>query len=67
MITVTVNGKLKQIYTSMNIIDLLELLKVNSQHVAVAHNGEVVQASDLMCIVVNDGDEVEIVRPVGGG
>jgi len=67
MITVRVNGKLMKLSTSMKIFDLLQFLKVNSQHVAVAHNGEVVQAPDLMCIVVHDGDEVEIVRPVGGG
>ncbi|MQF64752.1 sulfur carrier protein ThiS [SAR202 cluster bacterium AC-409-J13_OGT_754m] len=67
MIDVTVNGKSIKLDSSMNLTDLLRFLNVDSQYVAVAHNGEVVQVLDLMCIVVNDGDEVEIVRPVGGG
>ena len=51
----------------MNMVDLLRFLNVDSQYVAVAHNGEGVPVLDFTSIVVNDGDEVEIVRPVGGG
>ena len=67
MIDVTRNGKPIKLNFSMNMVDLLRFLNVDSQYVAVAHNGEVVPVSDFTRIVVNDGDEVEIVRPVGGG
>ena len=67
MIDVTINGKAIKLNPSMNMVDLLRFLNVDSQYVAVAHNGEVVPVSNFARIVVNDGDEVEIVRPVGGG
>ena len=67
MIDVTINGKAIKLNSSMNMVDLLRFLNVDSQYVAVAHNGEVVPVSNFARIVVNDGDEVEIVRPVGGG
>ena len=67
MIDVTINGKAIKLNSSMNMVDLLRFLNVDSQYGAVAHNGEVVPVLDFTSIVVNDGDEVEIVRPVGGG
>ena len=36
-------------------------------HLAIAHNGEVVSKEQFDSIVVNDGDVLDIVQPVGGG
>ena len=36
-------------------------------HLAIAHNGEVVAKEQFDSIVVNDGDVLDIVQPVGGG
>ncbi|MXZ03291.1 MAG: sulfur carrier protein ThiS, partial [Chloroflexi bacterium] len=34
---------------------------------AVAHNGDVVPRDNYAEAIINDGDTLEIVRPVGGG
>ena len=40
---------------------------VNTQFVAVAYNGTVLRRDEFGAITLNEGDVVEIVRPVGGG
>jgi sulfur carrier protein len=46
---------------------LLVALSINPRQVAVAVNGEVVPRDTWAEARVSDGDEVEIVRAVGGG
>ena len=36
-------------------------------HLAIAHNGEVIGKEQFDSIIVNDGDVLDIVQPVGGG
>ncbi len=48
-------------------MDFLHSSGVNLKFIAVAHNGEVVDRESFQEIVLDDGDDVEIVRPVGGG
>jgi glycine oxidase len=67
MITVTVNGKSRTLNGETAVPDLLVLLKVEARLVAIALNGEVVPKRLHGTTVVRDGDEVEIVRMVGGG
>ena len=40
---------------------------VNMQHVAVGYNGEVLKKEEFPQVKLQDGDVLEIVRPVGGG
>ena len=40
---------------------------VNLDHVAVGYNGEVIKKEEFSKVRLNDGDVLEIVRPVGGG
>jgi len=49
-----------------SVAQLVESLGVKLQ-VAVAVNGEVVRRADWASIELSEGDEVEIVRAVGGG
>ncbi len=67
MITITLNGKARDLETRVTVSALLELLGVNPQQVAVAVNGEVVPRRQWPDVVIGDGDTVEIVRAVGGG
>ena len=67
MITLTINGRHRELEGPTNLIDFLGSIGVNLQFVAVAHNGEVVERAMFPKIILNEGDNVEVVRPVGGG
>ena len=67
MITVTVNGKPRELEGPLSVAALLETLDIIPAQVAVAVNGEVVPRSEWPRARVSDGDAVEIVRAVGGG
>lgn len=68
MITVSVNAKPFPLDGPMSLLELLQReLKVDTQFVAVARNGEVVRKAELAGVTVQDGDVLEVVRPVGGG
>ena len=67
MITVTFNGKPRELEGALSIGAFLEALDINPQRVAVALNGEVTPRSEWPRVTVNEGDTVEVVRAVGGG
>ena len=67
MITLTINGRRRELEGPTNLMDFLNATGVNLQFIAVAHNGEVVEKDRFPHILLDEGDEVEIVRPVGGG
>jgi thiamine biosynthesis protein ThiS len=67
VITVTVNGKPRELEGPLGVTALLKALDINPKQVAVAVNGEVVPRSEWPRAAVGDGDAVEIVRAVGGG
>ncbi|MDP6548921.1 MAG: sulfur carrier protein ThiS [Dehalococcoidia bacterium] len=45
----------------------LTAMGVNQEHVAVGYNGEVIKKERYPEVKLQDGDVLEIVRPVGGG
>ncbi|MCH8025614.1 MAG: glycine oxidase ThiO [Chloroflexi bacterium] len=67
MVSLTVNGKPRELERETSLPQLLRLLDVDVRLVAVAVNGEVVPRRQHEGVVLRDGDEVEIVRMVGGG
>ena len=67
MITLTINGRRRELEGPTNLIDFLHASGVNLQFIAVAHNGEVLEKERFPHTTLDEGDEVEIVRPVGGG
>jgi thiamine biosynthesis protein ThiS len=66
-VTIRVNGEPLEIAGPITISALLADLKVDSRLVAVEHNLIVVKRDKYVSVVVNEGDEVEIVNFVGGG
>ena len=64
---ITVNGKPHELDGERSVVALLQSLNVNVKQVAVAVNGEVVRRGDWPDTPVRPGDNVEIVRAVGGG
>ncbi len=66
-VNLMVNGKPREIETSQKLLAFLEGLGVNLNFIAVAYNGEVLDKDDFPSVTLNEGDVLEIVRPVGGG
>ena len=67
MISVKVNGEIREIEKNMNLLDFLIFIGISSTFIAVAYNGEVLRKEQYESIEVSDGDILELVRPVGGG
>ena len=67
MITLTVNGKPRELETVTPLVQFLNDRGIDSQFVAVAYNGTVLRREEFASITLDQGDVVEIVRPVGGG
>ncbi|MCL0031831.1 sulfur carrier protein ThiS [Dehalococcoidia bacterium] len=67
MINIKINGQDNDIEEGSYIADYLNQIQVDIKFIAVAHNGEVIEKDDYAKTVLNEGDKLEIVRPVGGG
>jgi thiamine biosynthesis protein ThiS len=67
VITLTINGKSRELQDAMLLPKLLEELGIDRRLVAVAHNGDVIPRDRYDRVCIRDGDKVEIVRMVGGG
>ena len=66
-ITVSVNGEPRRVSAGLSITEMLSELGLDPQRVAVERNRGVVPRSSLPEVIVEDGDEYEIVHFVGGG
>ncbi len=67
MIKLTVNGKPREAEDNTDLTTYLTTFDVNLKFVAVGHNGEVIKKERFSEITLQNGDTLEIVRPVGGG
>jgi thiamine biosynthesis protein ThiS len=66
-ITVSLNGKPRELSAGLNIEALIEELSIDRRLVAIAVNSEVVPRDAYAAVTLREGDAVEIVRMVGGG
>jgi sulfur carrier protein len=67
MINMMVNGKPRPIDASQDLESYLTSFGLDLKHVAVGYNGEVIKREQYPEVELQDGDILEIVRPVGGG
>lgn len=65
--TVTINGEIKELESSVSLDRLLELFSLPHQRVAVELNRQVIRRKDWSETVVKDLDKIEVVHFVGGG
>jgi sulfur carrier protein len=66
-IHITLNGKPHAVEHRMDILSLLEILKVSPASVVVERNRNILHRDTFDRIVLKDGDELELIRFVGGG
>lgn len=64
---ISVNGELRNVQDKCNARQLLELLDMQNDRVAMEVNMEIVPRSTYAEFTFSEGDKVEIVRAIGGG
>ena len=67
MISLTINGKKVDLEGPTPLTGYLESKGLAGRQIAVAVNGDVIPREQHASVTLEDGDRVEIVRPVGGG
>ena len=67
MMAIVVNGKRRALASSLTVADYLAELGLEGGQVAVARNGEVLDRDKLGAVLLREGDQIEIVRAIGGG
>lgn len=67
MITVTINGELREFDQPLALTQLVDRLGLAGKRIAVERNGEIVPRSQLSASSIAHGDKLEIVVAVGGG
>ena len=66
-VSITVNGEHRRVVAGLSIAQLAAELGLVPEKVAVERNLEIVPRSTLARVMIEDGDELEIVHFVGGG
>ena len=64
---IRVNGDPVELPTELTILQLLERLHIDPRLVAVEHNLTIIKRARYGSTAIADGDQIEIVKFVGGG
>jgi len=64
---IKVNGETQEFLAPMTVAALADNLRLNPKQVAVERNLEIVPRSRYGEVILNEGDEIEIVHFIGGG
>ena len=64
---IIINGELQQLPAALNVVQLLEHLKLQGDRIAVELNREIVRRDQWAATRLKDQDQLEIVQFVGGG
>lgn len=67
VITLLVNGASYQMTDRACVSDVVALLSLSGQRIAVEVNGEVVPRSQHSVFALHDQDRLEVVQAIGGG
>lgn len=64
---VAINGEAKDIAAGITVLALLEQLGLNPKLVVAQRNEEIVERQEYGSVILEEGDNLEFVRFVGGG
>ena len=64
---ITVNGQDRYVASSLTVTTLLETLGINPKTAVVERNLKIVDRGNFSSEALEDGDQIEIIRLVGGG
>ena len=66
-IKIRINGEEKSVAEGQTVAELLEVLKVSNQTAIVEYNRKILDKNNYETTALREGDELELVRFVGGG
>ena len=64
---IQLNGDPYEIIRGSNLTELLNLLKITENKVAIEVNGQIIEKNKYPNLILSKGDKVEIVKFIGGG
>jgi thiamine biosynthesis protein ThiS len=64
---VTINGEEKNIEDGLKVSDLIPLLELKAERLAIEVNRRIIRRANWQQTPLADGDKIEIVQFVGGG
>ena len=67
MIEISINGDPYKLKNGLNLVELLEDLKLDPTKVAIERNLEIVPKTTYSMIILEQDDQLEIVHFIGGG
>ena len=67
MAKIQLNGDPFEINDGTNLNELLNKLKIQKNKIAIEVNGEIIERSKYLKLILNKDDKVEIVHFIGGG
>lgn len=67
MISVVINGRECSLEVAVTVMKYFTDLGVDTNYVAIARNGVVLKKEDYPGVWLEEGDIIEVVKPVGGG
>jgi sulfur carrier protein len=66
-VQITLNGEPFELEQPLSLVALLERLDIDARRVAIEHNLTIIRRQRFPDVMVEEGDQVEIVNFVGGG
>lgn len=66
-ITIQLNGEEKKIDPEITLYQLIQDLELDSKHIAIELNENIIPKSQLTQISLQQGDQLELVTAIGGG
>ncbi|MEJ2416140.1 MAG: sulfur carrier protein ThiS [Exilibacterium sp.] len=67
MIKVSLNNETRELPAQTHLGDAIEQWRFDGQNIAIAVNGTFIPRTDYTHTLLNQGDQIDIVKPVGGG
>ena len=64
---IQLNGSTHEVNGGTNLNELLNMLKIQKNKVAIEVNGEIIEKNKYPNLILNKEDKVEIVHFIGGG
>ena len=66
-IKIKINGKVRTFQEKINLLKLVNILKIPIKKVAIELNQQIIDKKNLSKIILKNNDSVEIVHFIGGG
>ncbi|RKZ17373.1 thiamine biosynthesis protein ThiS [bacterium] len=64
---VQVNGSMREVGQRSSLVEFIEQMELDPRYLVIEYNGRALGRADFASVMLEDGDRLELVRPVAGG